>query len=244
MTLKQPRCVGVVWKPTFPAGKNRFTRRASETATTSGIGGGLDPGDNAGNAGPETAQDDAATLETSSAVTYSRRGLLTDKQTIKKTHLPPTHGQPERRRRTAKSSSTAPTDSPSPRRSKPPGAGGAASKMPRSCIAAPPSSVMNVEAGFGAVFSETGGGGGGRLSSVRSIAAFRRRWRRPWPGARRRRLACVILHGIIRSLAGLEELVSFQTDASIPRAPRSTCAHPSWALANVPSASALLMARS
>ena len=52
-------------------------------------------------------------------------------------------------------------ESPSPSKSKPPGAGGAASKMPRSCIAAPPSSVMNVEAGFGAVFSETGGGGGG-----------------------------------------------------------------------------------
>ena len=54
-----------------------------------------------------------------------------------------------------------PEDSPSPSKSNPPGAGGAASKMPRSCIAAPPSSVMNVEAGFGAVFSETGGGGGG-----------------------------------------------------------------------------------
>merc|ERR1719390_82793 len=34
---------------------------------------------------------------------------------------------------------------------------------------------MNVEAGFGAVFSETGGGGGfDLLSSVRSIAAFLR----------------------------------------------------------------------
>ena len=33
-------------------------------------------------------------------------------------------------------------ESPSPSKSNPPGAGGAASKMPRSCIAAPPSSAQ------------------------------------------------------------------------------------------------------
>ena len=68
-----------------------------------------------------------------------------------------------------------PEDSPSPSKSNPPGAGGAASKIPKSCIAAPPSNVMNVDAGF-AFSLGTGGGGGGfdRLSSVRSIAALRR----------------------------------------------------------------------
>merc|ERR1719359_2449152 len=68
-----------------------------------------------------------------------------------------------------------PEDSPSPSRSNPPGAGDAESKMPKSCIAAPPSKVMNVDAGF--AFSLGTGGGGGFFtlaSSVRSIAALRR----------------------------------------------------------------------
>ena len=79
-----------------------------------------------------------------------------------------------------------PEDSPSPSKSNPPGAGGAASKIPKSCIAAPPSKVMNVEAGF--AFSFVTGGGGGFFtlaSSVRSIAALRRAIASTLPGARR-----------------------------------------------------------
>ena len=79
--------------------------------------------------------------------------------------------------------------------------------MPRSASPRLPK-VMNVEAGFGAVFSETGGGGGGfdRLSSVRSIdsCAFDRIHLGLARGERR----LLARHSSRRrlGLAGLEEL--------------------------------------
>merc|ERR1719409_2303243 len=135
-------------------------------------------------------------------------------------------------------------DSPSPSKSNPPGAGGAASKMPRSCIAAPPSSVMNVDAGFGAVFSETGGGGGGfdRLSSVRSIAALRLAMASTlaWRAAK----AALRASAFTASSEALQASKSFRDSFDASFSPRASkhLAHLSWAFAYVPSASAELIA--
>merc|ERR1719263_1092220 len=103
---------------------------------------------------------------------------------------------------------------------------------------------MNVEAGFGAVFSETGGGGGGfdRLSSVRSIAAFLRAIASTlaWRAASAALLASFLTASSEALQASYNLRDSF--DASIsPRASKHL-EQRSWAFAYAPSASAELMA--
>merc|ERR1719487_1650252 len=126
-------------------------------------------------------------------------------------------------------------ESPSPSKSNPPGAGGAASKMPRSCIAAPPSKVMNVEAGFGAVFSETGGGGGfdaffaALASFVRNIAALRRSMASTF--AWRATKAALRASAFTASSLALQASKSFRDSAAASDSPRASkhLAHRSWA---------------
>merc|ERR1719261_205214 len=103
---------------------------------------------------------------------------------------------------------------------------------------------MNVDAGFGAVFSETGGGGGGfdRLSSVRSIAALRLAMASTlaWRAAS----AALLASFLTASSLALQASKSLRDSAAASDSPRASkhLAHRSCALAYVPSASALLIA--
>merc|ERR1719421_1417466 len=125
-----------------------------------------------------------------------------------------------------------PDERPSPSKSNPPGAGGAASKIPKSCIAAPPSKVINVDAGFAFSFG-TGGGGGffDRESSVRSIAALRR--------AIASTLACRAASAALRasfltaSSEALQASYNLRDSAAASDSPRASkhLAHRSWAFA-------------